>query len=91
MLVDSLKNGQLNITIKMQTLNREQIDINLNNLQYISIKLGNEIDRLIMSSDISADIDGYYPLSLIYKVALENISKEYSATDKKTYKNLQKF
>jgi len=52
----------LNITIKMQTLNREQIDINLNNLQYISIKLGNEIDRLIMSSGISADIDGYYPL-----------------------------
>ena len=75
----------------MKELNTEQGDINLNNLQNIRIKLGFEVDRLIKSDGISPDSDGYYPLSLIYKVALENISKEYGVTDKVAYKNLQKF
>ena len=75
----------------MTKMNEEQVKLTKFNIDTIKQELEMEIDRLVKSGCVSSDSDGYYPLSLIYKVALENLSKEYGVTDKPAYKNLQKF
>ena len=48
-----------------------------------------EVERLIASGGVSPDSAGEYPLSIIFRVALENTLP--GIADKKVYSNLKKF
>jgi hypothetical protein len=48
-----------------------------------------EVSRLIASGGVSPDSAGEYPLSTIFKVALENLAGKYGGTEQ--VRNLRKF
>jgi hypothetical protein len=50
-----------------------------------------EVKRLIASGGVSPDSAGAYPLSTIFRVALENTLPGIAIVDKKVYNNLKKF
>lgn len=75
----------------MTKLNEEQSKMTVFNIDDIKQMLEIEINRLVASGGVEPDHDGNFPLSMIYKVALENIADGYGVMDKKSYKNLQKF
>ena len=75
----------------MTKLNEEQAKMTVFNIDSIKQLLELEINRLVASGGVQCDNNGDFPLSTIYKVALENIANSYGTADKKQYKNLQKF
>jgi NADPH:quinone reductase-like Zn-dependent oxidoreductase len=79
---------QLNTMATINKLQRSMITSRSKELRKDFVK---EVHRLINSGAVSPDKDGYYPISMIFKVALENEAGKWGVSSKSDYKNLQKF
>ena len=75
----------------MATINKLQRSIITNRSLELKNDFKKEVLRLINSGAVSPDKDGYYPISTIFKVALENEAAKWGAGNKSDYKNLKKF
>ena len=72
-------------------LNEKQQKIVEGRLIKFSEGLEEEVLRLMDSGGIAKDANGDYPLSTIFKVALENLAKQEYMGNRKQYYNLKKF
>lgn len=75
----------------MATINKLQRSIIASRSRDLQKDFKKEVFRLINSGAVSPDKDGYYPISTIFKVALENEAAKWGIGNKSDYKNLQKF
>ena len=72
-------------------INLEQTDIIKTRASRFSQTFLDEVGRLINTGGVGKDTYGNYPLSDIFKVALENIAYKERITNPSVYTNLKKF